>query len=83
MGGLAIYLEHQMVIEETEHYVLYRAPYRGDFIKRKDVLSILEDIREQGFRPLHFELGSQAFVCEKIEFKMDVSPDAENIRSEG
>lgn len=53
------------IIEESENYALVKAEYRGDFINRKDVLSLMEDLRAKGFKPLHFEVGSRAFVCEK------------------
>ena len=85
MEGPATYLEHLMdVIEETKHYVMIRAEYRGDFINKKDVLNLLEGIREEGYRPLHFEAGNRAFVCEKMTFApTDLIKDAENISAQG
>ena len=62
-----------IVAAETEHYVIIECPldpfYGGqEYLSpanRNLVLNIMEQIRAQGWRPMHYENRQQGYVCEK------------------
>lgn len=57
-----------MVIAETEHYVLYHAPIDPYYDEKNTdyLLKIMEKIRVEGYRPIHYENRQKAYVCEKL-----------------
>ncbi len=55
------------IISETDHYAVIRCPF-DPYYKETDkeyTLRFLEQILEQGYRPIFYENRQHGFVCEK------------------